>query len=67
MIRRDLYIKKYDWQVHIFYRVTCYYTEEIIGLLKSIDCPKDKAREAYNNLVSCILVSRTPITSYGNL
>ena len=60
---------KYDWQVHIFYRVTCYYTEEIIGLLKSIDCPKDKAREA--TIIWChanlIPVSRTPITSYGNL
>jgi hypothetical protein len=64
MIRRDLYIKKYDWQVHIFYRVTCYYTEEIIGLLKSIDCPKDKAREAYNNLVSCKLDTGVTYSNY---
>ena len=64
MIRRDLYIKKYDWQVHIFYRVTCYYTEELIGLLKSIDCPKDKAREAYNNLVSCKLDTGVTYSNY---
>lgn len=55
MIKRDLYIKKYDWQVYIFYRVTCYYTDEIIGLLKSIGCPEYKAREAYDNLMSCKL------------
>lgn len=53
MIRRDLYIEEYDWQVRIFYRVTCYHTDEIISLLKSINCPEDKAREAYDNLVSC--------------
>lgn len=50
--------------MHIFYRVTCYYTEEIIGLLKSIDCPKDKAREAYNNLVSCKLDTGVTYSNY---
>lgn len=55
MIYRELNIPKYNWLVHIFYHVTCYWTDEIMDCLKSIGCPPQKLKESYRNLEACKL------------
>lgn len=63
MIERKIYIDNYDWEVHIFYHVTCYWTDRIMDCLKDIECPADKLRKSYKLLSSC--ESNTGIT-YSN-
>lgn len=65
MITKDLYIPKYRWIVHIFYRVTCYYTADILSCLESIECPDDKLRAAYKNMISCHLDTGLTYSNYN--
>lgn len=55
MITRELYIRKYNWQVHVYYAVTCYWVAEIMYKLHNVKCPHDKMKEAYKNLMACKL------------
>ncbi|RHV92559.1 hypothetical protein DXA95_12195 [Odoribacter sp. OF09-27XD] len=55
MIVKDLYIKKYDWNLRIYYAVTCYYTDEIMQGLFEIHCPERTMRKAYKNMSACRL------------
>lgn len=36
MIRKTLYIRKYDWVLHCYFAVDCYYAHEIIAEMKHI-------------------------------
>lgn len=64
MITRDLYIRKYDWLVHIYYAVTCYWTDEIMQKLYDIKCPSDKLHVAYRNLTKCKLDTGLTYSNY---
>lgn len=55
MIRHEVYIRKYDWRVEMYYAVTCYHVDDIMRSLVAIDCPKPFLRKAYDNLSSCKL------------
>ena len=55
MVTSDVYIRKYDWNVRIYFAVTCYYTDEILDALYGIDCPPDVMNRAYNNMMQCAL------------
>lgn len=41
MIIQVIYLEDYDWLIKVYYAVTTYYTEEILGELESIDCDFD--------------------------
>lgn len=64
MIYRELYISKYDWLVHVFYHVTCYWTDEIMKCLENIDCPEEKLEESYRNLTACRLNTGLTYSNY---
>lgn len=55
MIRQDIYLRKYKWDIRIFYAVTCYKTDEIISELRNIGCDDDIINRAYKSLNSCDL------------
>lgn len=50
MIRHELYIEKYDWLLHCYFAVDCYYANEIIDSLIDIDCKGDYLFRAAKNL-----------------
>lgn len=64
MIAKDLYIPKCRWMVHVFYRVTCYYTAEILSCLQRIECPYKELRQAYENMASCQLDTGLTYSNY---
>lgn len=64
MIYRELYIPKYDWLVHIFYHVTCYWTDEIMKSLERINCPAEMLEESYRNLTACKLNTGLTYSNY---
>lgn len=55
MLIQDFYIRKYKWNVKVFYAVNCYYTARIVNELKKVGCSGDNLERAYNNLRSCNL------------
>lgn len=55
MIAKDLYIREYDWNLRIYYAVTCYHTDEIMQDLFEIHCPERTMRKAYKNMSACQL------------
>lgn len=66
MIYRELYIPKYDWLVHIYYAVTCYWTDEIMMRLYNVGCPQNKLKESYKNLMACKLDTGLTYSNYSN-
>lgn len=64
MIYRELYIDKYDWLVHIFYAVTCYWTEDILESLRVVGCPRKQLALSYKNLASCSLDTGITYSNY---
>lgn len=66
MIYRELYIPKYDWLVHIYYAVTCYWTDEIMMRLYNVGCPNNKLKESYRNLMACKLDTGLTYSNYSN-
>lgn len=65
MIARRIHIKKYDWVVHVFYAVTCYWTDRIMDVLESIGCPERILRSSYKNLMSCKLDTGLTYSNYN--
>lgn len=55
MIRHDIYLKRYDWRITVYYSVTCYYLYEIMDALRAIEVDKDSLAKAYRNISSCKL------------
>ena len=41
MICKDIYIEKYDWMVHCYFAVDDYYTNEILMMLRYLDCSRN--------------------------
>ena len=64
MIYRELNIPQYNWLVHVFYHVTCYWTDEIMDCLKNIGCPPQKLKESYRNLKACKLNTGLTYSNY---
>ena len=52
MIRVDVHIPKWDYEVHCFFAVTEYWTDVIMEELWYLQIPADKARRAYENIIS---------------
>lgn len=52
MIAQVIYLEDYDWLIKVYYAVTQYYTDEILGELDSIDCSPNSFREAEKMLVT---------------
>lgn len=52
MIRVDVHIPKWDYEVHCFFAVTEYWTDVIMEELWYLQIPADKAKRAYENLSS---------------
>ena len=50
MLRQQLYIKKYDWIVYVYYAVDAYYIDEIMTQLYRIGCPYGFMLQAYENM-----------------
>lgn len=53
MERIFILLKKYDWQVTVFYDYTCKYFEDVMEELEYIDCGRDSLKKAYKNLTFC--------------
>ena len=50
MIRQEIYLPKYDWEVRIYYAVTTYWTSRIIFDLRDAGCRGRQLRTAWENL-----------------
>lgn len=52
MIAQVIYLEDYDWLIKVYYAVTTYYSDEILGELESIDCDHKSLREAKKMLLN---------------
>ena len=52
MIRADIYIAKYDWVVHCYFAVTCYWKKEILNTLFLMGCSY-KQIDAADEILEC--------------
>ena len=50
---RDLNIDAYDWNVRVYFAVTCYHTDSIIKSLNDIQCPAELMDHIRDNLLKC--------------
>ncbi len=50
MIEQRFHIEKYDWAVTVYYAVSSYHTDKIIGRLYEIGCDMEHIMDAYSNL-----------------
>lgn len=50
--------------VHVYYAVTCYWTNEIMGMLRNLKCPPSDLRRAYRNLMACQLDTGLTFSNY---
>lgn len=63
MIRQKLHIEDLDITIYCYYAVSCYHTEEIVGLLDHLGANDTILHQAYNNLDKCSL--DTGLTYYN--
>lgn len=47
---RKFHIPKYDWQVTVFFAVTCYHAADILDAIAEIDCPDSLRERVSENL-----------------
>ena len=52
MIRQEIYLKKYDWRVRIYYAVTTYWAGRILSDMERIGCRSVELAKAWRNLRS---------------
>lgn len=52
VIVQDFYIRRYDWNVRVYYAVTSYRVYDIIRELQRVGCRGYSLRKAYDNLTS---------------
>ena len=52
MIRQEIYLKKYDWRVRIYYAVTTYWAGRILSDMERIGCRSFELAKAWRNLRS---------------
>ena len=52
MIRQEIYLKKYDWRVRIYYAVTTYWAARILSDMERIGCRSVELAKAWRNLRS---------------
>lgn len=50
---RRLYIEKYDWEVTVFYAVTCYHVDRIMQAMLPLDPSEDILQRIHSNLTKC--------------
>lgn len=64
MLKQYFTIPKYNWEVYVYYYVTCYYLNEILFKLRTLGCSEKLLEDAYINMASCKL--NTGITYSNN-
>ena len=52
MIAQRLLIKRYGWQLNVFYAVHSYFVEDITAELRKIGCPDNFIAEARENMAA---------------
>ena len=52
MIVQDIYLPEYDWHCRVFYSVSTYWVEDILGELQKIGCSRETYRRAKDNLTA---------------
>lgn len=52
MIRATLYIPEHDWIVHCYFAVDCYYTYEILDMMRRVGADSKTLERAHKNLIS---------------
>lgn len=55
MIRKIIYLPKYQWRIAAYFSVTCYWTGEIMRELYRVRAEEEVLTSAYNNMISCSL------------
>lgn len=55
MIRTTLYISRYDWLVHCYFAVDCYYTHEIVSKMASIGASDKILSDSFAKMSKCDL------------
>ena len=50
MIRTTLYISKYDWVVHCYFAVDCYYATEIVAMMAKLGASRNICARAYASM-----------------
>lgn len=64
MIRQHIHIPNIDWDVYVYYYVSCYYADEIIDKMESIDASPKFIKQAYRNMKSCNLDGGVTYSNY---
>lgn len=64
MIRVSLYISKYDWVVHCYFAVSCYYVYEILDVMKRVGAADKYLSKAYISLFDCKLNGGITYSNY---
>lgn len=52
MLRQDIHIEKYDWDVVVFYAVTSYNMTAVMAALRWADCSSRDIHHAYDMIMS---------------
>lgn len=47
MIHTSLYITKYDWLVHCYFAVDCYYAQDIVAMIKKLGASEQTLARIY--------------------
>lgn len=53
MERKKLRIDKYEWELEVYFAVSCYHTDDIMMSLERVDCTPDIKKRVYDNLLKC--------------
>lgn len=65
MIRTTLYISKYDWVVHCYFAVDCYYAQEIVAMLSRIGASRKVQGDAWRQMANGNLDGGLTYSNYG--
>ncbi len=50
MVRTTLYISRYDWVVHCFFAVDCYFATEIVAMMAGLGASRNMCARAYASM-----------------
>lgn len=64
MLKHSFIIEQYNWEVDVYFYVTCFYLNDILNKLRNMGCSDEMLEDAYKNMSSCKL--NTGIT-YSNV
>lgn len=55
MIRQHFILPDYDWEVWVYYAVSCYYAQEIVSRMSSLGASAEEQQRAWRNMNACKL------------